>query len=488
MSAGPFWQRTGNPRIFCDAENVLTLSATFLHSACSSNKQIESCGAGVRCFSETMKTKTLLWIGISVVILAVISVGVWWELRPQVINFDDGSKLTLVKVDYGKQHKPPQIRGVRTRGRSFNTTNDTLVLWVRQQYDSQDWHNFQYYIYDKDGVACVGSSGGYGGYSRQGNEIVGVQFSAFPRRGSRFYVRAQENGNGGQDMSDDKFIVSNPARGEFTAWVPQPLPDTEEDGDFSATLKKLVACAKMPFTRNGDDEDDPINKGVQATFQIQFNGTNTGDWQPVAVETSDATGNSVNGWLNSQPQGDDLVASYQYGLWPDEPAWKLRVEFSRQANFDNSELWKVSEIPLQPTRQQDFWNYGGRRRKQVPAFAETDLGGVHISLYPIKQFTNMPPNSQPQGGMIIEVQPPLPEGTRLTIVKLTDDQANDIQYWNYGEGSSAKSQSFHYGLQNLDGVTNVNLTLAVHQSHFVEFTVKPEVQTAAAETDQSNQQ
>ena len=433
-----------------------------------------------------MKTKTLLWVGVAVIILVAIAGGVWWELRPQVINFDDGSKLTLLAVDFGKEHKPPLVKGARSRGRSFNTTNDTLVVWVHQQYDSQDWHSFQYYAYDKDSVACVGNSGmNWAGNARQGNEVIGVQFSAFPRHEGRFYIRAQENGNGGQDMSDDKFVVSNPSRGPFTSWATQPLPDTEEDGGFTVTLKKLVAGAKGPYNRGGDD-DDPINKGVQATFHAELNGTNASDWQPVAIETSDATGNSVTGWLNAQPQGGDCLATYQYGLWPDESAWKLRVEFSKQANFNDNELWILQGIPLQPGRQRDFWNYARGRKAQNNAVAQTDLAGLHLSLLPVEQFTNMPPNSQPQGGLSIEIQPSLPEGTRLTIVKLTDDQGNDIQYWNYGNNQVNKGQYFRYGLQNLDGVTNVNLTLAVHKSHFVEFTVKPT--TAPAESDQANQQ
>ena len=438
-----------------------------------------------------MKKMTLLWIGVGVIMLALVAGAVWWELRPQVINFDDGSKLTLLAVDYGKDHKPPLVKGARAHGRSFKTTNDTLVAWVHQEYDSEDWHSFQYYAYDKDGMACVGSSGmnwsGTGG--RQGNEVVGVEFSAFPRREGRFYIRAQENGNGGQDLSDDKFTVSNPSRGPFTAWAAQPLPDTEEDGDFSVTLKKLVAGAKSPYMRADGDEDDPINKSVQATFQAELNGTNASDWQPVAVETSDATGNSASGSLNMQPQqGDDSVTAYQYGLWPDEPAWKLRVEFSKQANFSDSELWVVPGIPLQPGRQQDFWNYGRGRKTKINAVAETDLGGFHVSLLPVKQFTNVPPNSQPQGGMTIEISPLPTEGVRVTIVKLTDDQGNDIQYWNYGNNKAIKSEDFRYGLQNVDGVTNINLTLAVHKSHFVEFTVKPEKAPKPVDSDQANQQ
>lgn len=439
-----------------------------------------------------MKTRALLGIGVAIILVAVIAGAVWWELRKQIITFDDGSELTLLKVDYGKEHKTPEIKvkGAVVRGHSFNTTNATLVVWVREQFPDRSWRNFDYYVYDKAGTACASGMGGGYSNSRNGNQIVGVQFSAFPRRQGRFYVRVQENGNGGQEMSDDKFIISNPAHGPFTALAAGALPDTEEDGDFSATLKKLVARAKMPFMRNNDaDDTDPINQGAQATFQIQMNGTNAPNWQPVAVETSDGTGNSDAGWLNTQAQGDDWVASYQYALWPDEPAWKLRVEFSKQSGFNDDELWIIPNIPVQNSRMRDFYNYGGRRRSPaVQPFAETDLGSYHLSVSQVKQFTDMGPNSQPQGGLTVEVDPAPPAGMRLTIVKFTDDQGDDIQYWDYGQQGQAarKGMIYRYGLQDLQGGTNFNLTLALHKSHFLEFTARPEVAPVDA-SDQTGQ-
>lgn len=433
--------------------------------------------------------KTILWIGVAIVFVAIVAGAVWWELRKQIITFDDGSELTLLKVDYGKEHKTPEIKvkGAIVRGHSFNTTNDTLVVWVREQFPDRSWRNFQFYAYDKAGMACA--AGGGGGYynGRGGNQVEGVQFTAFPRRQGQFYVRVQENGNDGQEMSDDKFIISNPARGPFTALPAVPLPDTEEDGDFSVTLQKLVAHAKMPFMRNNDaDDTDPINQGVQATFQIQINGTNAPNWQPVAIETSDGTGNSDTGWLNTQAQNDNWVASYQYGLWPDEP-WKLRVEFSKQSGFNDDEQWIIPNIPVQNSRMRDF--YGGRRRStNLQPFAQTDLGTYHLSVSQVKQFTDMGPNSQPQGGLTIEVDPAPPEGMRLTIVKFTDDAGDDIQHWDYGQTGQAshKGMIYRYGLQDLQGGTNFNLTVALHKSHFLEFTAKPE--TAPADSsDQANQ-
>lgn len=426
-----------------------------------------------------MKLKILLWSVVSILIIGLAAGAFWWLWRPQVITFDTGDTVTLLAVDYGKRHTPPNVKapaGTRARrGNSFTTPTDTLVLWVRQQHDPQQYANFQYYLYDQAGTACAASYGyGGGGNGRQGSEVVGVRFQAFPRRQGKFIVRVQENGNGGQEMSDQKFVIRNPARKSHPAWTAEVLPDMKMDDDFSVMLTKLVSGAAMPYQRDQDDADDAANKGVQATFHIERNGDVVTNWEPVSIETSDATDNHVTGFVaqNDWQNGDDTVA-YQYGLWPDEPAWKLRVEFSRQSGYSADELWTVQNIPLEPGRQMDFYNYNGPRGNTNEAFAETDLNGYHLKIFAAKQFTDVPANSQPQGGFSIETTPSLPEGMRLTLVSLTDDQTNDIGNWNFGTFGNGTSTTYRYGLRDIDGVTNLDLTLALHKSRFVEFIVKP---------------
>jgi hypothetical protein len=424
--------------------------------------------------------KILLWSAASVLTAGIIAAAVWWELRPQVITMSDDSKLTLVAVEYGKKHAPPKVKmpaGTRARrGNSFTTTNDTLVVWVRQEYGSQQYHYFQYYAYDTAGTACVGANFASGSSGRQGNEVVGIRLDAFPRRQGKFFLRVQEQGNGGQELSDQKFVIRNPSRGSFLEWAPDPLPNTQEDDDVSVTLTKLVAGTAMSYTRDNDDPDNAMNKGVQATFHLERNGKPVTDWEPVSVETSDATGNHVSGWIaGNNWSGNDDEATYQYGLWPDEPAWKLRVEFSQKSDFADNELWSVQNIPLEPGRQQDFYNYGGRRQQTNSAFAETDLNGYHLKIFPAKQFTDVGQNAYMQGGLTIQVTPSLTSGMQMTLVKLTDDQTNDIVNMNQGwGGGGANGSTYHYGLRDVGGATNLNLTIALHKSRFVEFTAKPE--------------
>jgi hypothetical protein len=433
-----------------------------------------------------MKTKILLLSVVSILILA-IAAGAYWRLsRPQVITFSDDAKLTLVKVEYGKRHAPPAAAkpaaGARggARGNSFTTPNDTLVIWVRYQYDSKQYHYFQFFVYDKGGTGCT--QAGPRNWRNNGNEVVAVQLDAFPRRHGKFYVRVQEQGNGGQEMSEQKFVISNPARKSFPAWAAEPLPSTKEDDDLSVTLTKLAAGADMSYQRNQDNADDAANKGVQAVFHVERNGKPVSNWQPVSVETTDATGNHVNGGITQNNwQDNNDTAAYQYGLWPDEPAWKLKFEFSQQSDFAGNELWSVQNIPLQPGRQQDFWNFNNRRNGTNSVFAETDLNGFHLKILPATQFTDQNfGNGQMGGGLHIQVAPSLPAGMRMTLVKLTDDQGQDVQNYNSGSSGNGTSTTYGYQLQNIAGITNLNVTIALHKSRFVEFTAKPEKAAAAA--------
>jgi hypothetical protein len=428
-----------------------------------------------------MKGKAILWSVVLVLILGLAAGMYWWMSRPQVILFSDDARLTLVKVDYGKRHAPPAVqpsaggRGV-ARGNSFTTPNDALVLWVREEYDSKQYHYFQFFLSDKGGTGCM--QAGARNWRNNGSEVVAVQFDAFPRRQGKYYVRAEEQGNGGQEMSDQKFVVHNPVHRSFAAWTAEPLPSEKEDGDLSVTLTKLVAGAPGAYNRNDVDEDDPASKAVQLTLHVERNGKPVSNWNPVSVVTTDATGNRVGGGIQQNNwQDNNDTATYQYGLWPDEPVWKIRLEFSQQSGFAENELWTVQNIPLQPGRQQDFWNWNSinQRNGTNPVVAETDLNGIHLKISPATQFTDQNfGNGQVGGGLRIQVTPSLPAEMRMTIVKLTDDQGQNLQNYNSGSSGNGTSTTYGYQMNDIAGVTNLNLTLAIHKSRFVEFTAKPE--------------
>ena len=409
-----------------------------------------------------------MWLIISVLAAGIMAGVIWWLKQPQALTLNNGTKLKLVAVTYGKHHSFPGFKAPpRNRGSMFDSTNDTLFVWIEQQHKGNDWPQYQLLVCDKAATACAGNSMMTSRRIRPGDEIVGIRLDAFPRRDAKFNLRVAEwNPQNGRQTVKDGFVISNPARETLSAWSPDPLPNTQQDDDLSVTLTRLEFGAKAPYLRNNDAPNDPMNKSVLAAFQVQQNGQTATNWQPAQVETSDATGNHITGWCNSHWENGEEVTLYQWGLWPDEPAWKLRAEFSRTSGFADSELWTVENIPLQAGKMQDFWSYG-RNRKDA-AFAETTLNGVQLKLFPARQFTDRQPGSQPAGGFLIQADRPT-DGMRMTVVKATDDQGQDLQVWTWSRGGT----DYRFGLRELGNAKSLNLTLALHTSRFVEFTVKP---------------
>ena len=119
------------------------------------------------------------------------------------------------------------------------------------------------------------------------------------------------------------------------------------------------------------------------------------------METSDATGNQVNGGISQNTMaGNKDTVTYQYGTVAGRAGMEGQIEFSQQSDFAGNELWTVQNIPLQPGRQQDFWNYNNNRRNTNPVFAETDLNGFHLKIFPATQFTDrIVGNGQVGGGL-----------------------------------------------------------------------------------------
>jgi len=415
-----------------------------------------------------MKTKILLG---SIVLILIIGLGAgafWWARRPQMIILDNGDKLTLVGVTYGRHHATPMAKTtrfgeLRQQDRVvFNTPNNCLVVWIRQEHPANRSPQYQLFVYDKAGTACVNGAGSRSRYGGGGtNEIVAVQFDTFPRRQGKIILRVQEYvQNEGQVLNEKHFVISNPAHGPFPTWTAESLPVTKTDDDFSVTLTKLQFGVDGSFNRDQANPDDAINKGVEAVFHAQQSGTNAVNWQPAGIETSDATGNHEGAGCNCRWDGDNLVADYQWGLWANEPAWKLRVEFVKQSGFGDDELLTVTNIPFQPGNRNDFWNWSNSRTNTP--FAESTVNGIRVKIYRVQQFADQ---MQPSAVLLVRGDS-MPEGTHLTVLKIADDQGRDIDHWGWSTDA--------YGLRDVDGVTNITVTVAVHKGHFFEFTAKPE--------------
>jgi hypothetical protein len=429
--------------------------------------------------------KIALWIGLCVLVAAIVAAVVYWQSRPQVIIVRNGLKLTLVGVTYGKHHV---FKGIKTgtsrvRGRTtLDTTNDTLVVWIESQYKSMQYPNYQLLIYDPAHTACVSAWQRTGNSIRNGLNVQGFVLDAFPRRGSKIVLRVADWGNGGgMRPAKGEFVISNPGPRSFPDWTPDALPNTQSDGDLDVTLTKCSwGKSELMFGNMNASPGDPMRNAVSVVLHTEQGGNVVTNWQPVAIVTSDATGNhtGLNSWSNSRSTNGDASMSYQWGLWPEEKAWKLRVEMSRDSGFSNDEEWAISNLPVGKGDWSQLWNYNNNMRgmnhhAETP-FAETTLQGVHLKIFPaiqLNQNVGMG-NNQTLGGFHIVADPGLPDGFRMSLIEATDENGHKLQTYGFGPNGNGNG-NYVFQLPDIRNSKSLNLTIAIHQSRFVEFAVKP---------------
>jgi hypothetical protein len=142
---------------------------------------------------------------------------------------------------------------------------------------------------------------------------------------------------------------------------------------------------------------------------------------------------------------------------------------SRTSGFNSDETWTVTNVPVQTGTWNDMWNPGLRGSRTGAVIAETDLNGIHLKLFAAIQVTDQNfGNGQRQGGIRVATKPDLPEGYRLSIIA-TDEQGRTLEGWGPNGGGGVYTEQ----IQNLRGKA-LNVTVAMHKSRFVEFTVTPE--------------
>ena len=281
-------------------------------------------------------------------LLAIFIIGLavsayWWLSRPQVIMLPGGTKLTLIGVTYGTHHTAPKVKinGKLTRGQNgggqINSAEPALVIWVEAEHKANDyqWQNNRMYVYDRANTACVSA---YQNTSSQVNDkthVIGYMLTAYPRWDSSMIVRVMSNGNGGNRVAKEHFVIANPKRvSSGSKWTPEPLPNKQTDGDLAVTLTKLEYGMHQTFGGQVPGRNDPGNKSVLAVFHAEQNGVAATNWQPIRIETFDASGNhgQNNSWSTGRDANGDPTMSYQWGLWPNQP-WKVKVEMSKSGGY-----------------------------------------------------------------------------------------------------------------------------------------------------------
>ncbi len=286
--------------------------------------------------------------------------------------------------------------------------------------------------------------------------IEGWAFESWPRRERTFTLRVYEQGKRYPDATPiGQFTVRNPTPGKYPVWTAPEPPMTAREGDLSVTLFDLTAGVGRGSNK-WKPAPNPTVSQPRAGFRIERNGRATKEWGIASVEASDATSNFIAGIWSSSQEPDAEYVELQPHLWPAEPAWKLRVGFTQRSNFVASELWTIRGVPLPGT---DLTN-------TVPT--QTNLQGALL------QYAGGERGPSRLGGdyhFYFRVTPGRPD-YRMTLVRAVDDNGREATVSVSFESPDQLGITLRV---TTTIATSLDLTLALHQTRYVEFLARPRI-------------
>jgi hypothetical protein len=325
-------------------------------------------------------------------------------------------------------------------------------------------------VFDSDGNTVLAAQGASTIGSDDGKRfrtIKGWLLQAFPRRAKTLGLRFMRSGADHQTWQQmAELHIRNPLFARYPVWVPEPVPAPKIAGDLNVTLTGLQTgiCLDDP----GRAAQANATQYSRAIFTIQQLGRPDAFWRARSVEIVDATGNRWSPFippesLKHNDQRNELV--FAGALWPGEAAWKLRVEFARTAGFEDQELWTVRGLRV-PQALQTLYLQNTMTNQLTILSLVAFTGGDADQPGNLKWLME-------KGDPRISVRAePVPEGWRLSLVRVVDDQGREAEFrsgneWGWSNGEEV------FGLKLQPDASRVDCTFALHKSRFLEFLARP---------------
>ena len=411
---------------------------------------------------------------------AALAVGIWWALRTppgRRLTLADGRVVTLAGVTYGTEHRfvqgppfarvlapilPPAWQRKLGLNAAFHKSDrPTLMVWVMWRGGNANPRELtDASVFDDHGVECepVRSQATLYLHDPPRGAIRGWEFKHFPRRAGTIGLRLYARGAVYKPDRLAEFQFPNPAPRTYPAWTASPLPITVRAGEWEFSLVKFTTGEPIP------DRDKPSRGWVapwtSTAFHVGSNGQPSRAWTVPSLELTDATGNTANSYRSaaSRIEGQPIFG-LSAALWPDEPAWRLNVEFSRIVDFAPDELVSLPGLPVPERGTHSLIHtqaavQGATFSGRLLAHLETPVSIAHLRA----------------GAELVVSLVPV-EGLRLRLVHAADDRGRELRHV---PGYAEASGPHNFWLEMPPDARALDLTFAVTRSRFVEFVARPE--------------
>ncbi len=421
---------------------------------------------------------------------------------PVRITLPDGTSVRILATTYGTNHVfgtklgrftarlPASFQDILTDilgqravpAQTLTTPTPELLVWLDRQTNRSGvappgTADFTAFLGDGSNFIS-GADVFMNGYSPW-SQVQPLHFGVFPRRDRKITLNFFYRNSMGVVRPCGSLSFANPRYRDYPQWQPESLPVTRRAGDLEVTLQDV---------ETGHDSNSTTKARKGGGYTVEF-GTNRVDgrnatvvdlnlrplvntnevWQAIGVDVSDATGNSAHNSGMSWNGGSSSFA-FAPGLWPDEAAWKLKLELKRTEGFRPEELFVFKNVPL-----------GELNRTNVIVWT-TNVAGVKVTLQSISRRAPWTNNSWSNSQLsdIHLTYSALAAGTQLDLLRMFCDTGQT----NHSDSWSSSSGERDYQFRDIPvAAKTADLTFTVQQSRSVEFTVKPELPKAHTDAD-----
>ncbi len=405
----------------------------------------------------------------------------------RVIPLADGGSIALEAITYGRNHQfvrgnwvqkllvsvlPDQThRWIGGAISTFSADNDgALVFWTVRSLGNRP-------LASKLRVAGVDESENevfigrrcYQSRLNSQNLIEGWLLPALPRRGKKVELRVYESRGKGNWARVFELEAPNPTPGPHPKWEVNPLPQTEQDGEHSFTLTRLVTGVAADNPRRRAPAGTPAytvahfrDQAVEPDEAEDKAEIAPASWYPERATILDATGNVLRLEAKTQREGDGFRLLIPGRLWPSEPVWRLRVNFSRTAGFAAEEKFTFQTVPLP-----------GRRSTTLSQESATLTGTTVVFdgiAGPEAHLRGAPAIPHKTPLIYLRIRPYL-DDIRVTVVDARDEHGRSLPV--AAIPVYRKRGAFAFPIESTGNARRIDLTVAVHHSRVVEFTAKP---------------
>jgi hypothetical protein len=323
----------------------------------------------------------LLVAAVGPLLAIAVAGGLLWKKEPrQIVTFPNGDKYQFAGTAYSTTAVPPSLAAQavsllpapladRARKRFAASLSQNrpgvkflspkLIVWFRRlgtnAVPPSPGLNLNAMLADQAGV--VAGQDGLAGYPTATAWLFAA-FSVVPRRSRELECYFSRDFD---DLLVGKVSFQNPLYSQFPQWQPESLPTVKRVEDLEVRLDTLetgytpelygssLTPVEKPALRLGPRGRSAVR---YSAFDISIRGSaGSNTWVLRTAELSDATGNRLFDYnLMTQLLLTDLGSGYSKWidgtLWPDEAAWRLKLEFNRAAGLAAGDLVTFSNVPV----------------------------------------------------------------------------------------------------------------------------------------------